>query len=268
MLREFVERKVRRQVIHRSLIISSLAFVALLSLLHTQGTEGLLRPVSMFADNFSGAMHNVAMVLSGASVEGFTLSPQGNYMITYQGGDAALWLPAGYLGSALIGSIMFFLVNRAPHLLRGMTALTGVFTVGYLALFIRPDATGDWLSWIACAGFGALLIALGWKGRGDINQFWSWRSITQIVMTVVALMTALHIVLDLPYVLSAPARHPDDANTIVNAVAAFAEEVLGGASVSLIAYSWSAIAIAMFGFAFYRSIPRQLRQIPKNDDIV
>ncbi len=268
MLRTFVERKVRRQIVLRSLLISSLAFAALLALMYTQGTEGLLKPVRMFAGNFSGALHNIAMVLSGASVEGFTLSPEGYYMISYQGGAPAIWLPAGYLGSALLGSIMFFLVNRAPHLLRGMTALTGFFTVGYLALFIRPDATGDWLSWIACAGFGLLLIALGWKGRGDINQFWSWRSLTQIVMTVVALMTALHIVLDLPYVLSAPARHPEDANTIVNAVAAFAEEVLGGASVSLIAYSWSAIAIGLFGFAFYRSIPRQLKQIPNNDDIV
>ncbi len=268
MLRQFVERKVRRQIVHRSLLISAIAFVGILALLHTQGTEGLLRPVSMFTDNFSGALHNIAMALSGASVKGFTLSPQGSYMITYEGGAPAIWLPAGYLGSALLGSLIFFLVNRAPHLLRGITALTGVFTVGYLALFIRPDATGDWLSWIACAGFGTLLIALGWKGRGDINQFWSWRSLTQIVMTVVALMTALHIVLDLPYVLSTPARHPDDANTIVNAVAAFAEEVLGGASVSLIAYSWSAIAIAMLGFAFYRSITQQLKQIPKNDDIV
>ena len=51
-------------------------------------------------------------------------------------------MSAGYLGSALLGAVMFFLVNRAPHLVRGMAMITGAFTVGFLALFIRPDA--DW----------------------------------------------------------------------------------------------------------------------------
>ena len=268
MLRKFVERKVRRQVIYRSLLISSAAFAAIFVLLNSQGADGLLRPVSMFVDNFEGALYNIAMVLTGGTVSGFTLSPQGSYMITFSGGIPALWLQAGYLGCALLGALMFFLVNRAPHLLRGLAMLTGAFTVGYLALFIRPDAAGDWLSWIACACFGALLIALGWKGRGDINQFRSWKSVTQIVMTVVALMTTLHIILDLPYILSAPARLPDDASTIINPVAALVEDHLGGGSVAPIAGLWSAIAIAMLAVAFYFSISRQLRQIPKNDDIV
>ena len=268
MLRKFVERKVRRQIIYRSLLISSLAFAAIMALLYTQGTDGLLRPVNMFVDNFEGALYNIAMVLTGGNVSGFTLSPDGGYMITFSGGNPVLWLQAGYLGCALLGSIMFFLVNRAPHLVRGLTALTGAFTVGYLALFIRPDATGDWLSWVVCAGFGALLIALGWKGRGDINQFRSWRSLTQIVMTVVALMTALHVVLDLPYILSTRAHLTDEKNIIINPVAALVEEHLGGGSVSPIAGLWSAIAIALLAAAFYFSISRQLRQIPKNDDIV
>lgn len=266
MLRKFVERKVRRQVVHRSLFISSLAFVAILVLWYSPSASGLMHPVRMFVDNIHGALINFAMVLSGGSVNGFTLSPEGSYTITFVGGNKAFFLPAGYLGSALLGAVLFFLVNRAPHLLRGLTMLTGAFTVGFLALFIRPDGAGDGVSYVVCFGFGILLMIMGWKGRGDINQFWSWRSITQIVMTIVALMTALHVVLDLSYVLSAPARIDDV--TIVNTVAAFAEEVMPALSVSVVAYSWSAIAIAMLGFAFYRSIPRQLKQIPDNDDIL
>ena len=266
MLRKFVERKVRRQVVHRSLLISSLAFVAILVLWYSPSASGLVHPVRMFIDNIHGALTNIAMALSGGSVEGFTLSPEGSYTITFSGGNKALFLPAGYLGSALVGSVLFFLVNRAPHLLRGLTMFTGLFTVGFLALFIRPDGAGDGISYVLCFGFGILLMVMGWKGRGDLNQLWSWRSITQIIMTIVALMTALHVVLDLSYVLVAPARIDD--GTIVNTVAAFAEEVMPGLSVSVVAYTWSAIAIALLGFAFYRSIPRQLKQIPKNDDIV
>lgn len=268
MLWKFVERKVRRQVIYRSLLISSAAFATIFALLITQGANGLLRPVSMFVDNFEGALYNIAMVLTGGTVSGFTLSPEGIYMITFSGGAPELWLQAGYLGCALLGALMFFLVNRAPHLLRGLAMLTGAFTVGYLALFVRPDAAGDWLSWVGCVGFGALLIGLGWIGRGDINQFRSWKSVTQIVMTIVALMTALHIFLDLPYILSTPARHPDDANTIINPVAALVEDHLGGGSVAPIAGLWSAIAIAMLAAALFFGISRQLKRIPKNHDIV
>ncbi|MCY3780603.1 MAG: M50 family metallopeptidase [Chloroflexi bacterium] len=266
MIREFVERKVRRQIVRRSLLISSMAFIAILALWNSPSMAGVAHPLRMFIDNIHGALINLAMVLSGGSVEGFTLSSLGNYTITFAGGHEAVYLPAGYLGSALLGSVMFFLVNRAPHLLRGLAMLTGAFTVGFLVLFIRPDAAGDLISMIICIGFGIALMVLGWKGRGDINQLRSWRSITQIIMTIVALMTALHIVLDLPYVLVAPARIED--GTIVNTVAEFATEVMPGISVPVIAYSWSAISILLVGIAFYFSIPRRLKDIPKNDDIL
>ena len=65
--------------------------------------------------------------------------------------------------------------------------------------------------------------------------------------------------------LSAPA-YTD--GTITNPVAYFSEFVMPGLSVPVIAFSWTAIAIVLVGIAFYFSITRQLKQIPKNDDIV
>ena len=174
-------------------------------------------------------------------------------------------MSAGYLGSALLGALLFYLVNRAPHLLRGLSILLGIFTIGFLALFIRPDVAGDWLSMLVCMGFGALLIFLGLTGTGDINQLRSRKSITQVVLSIIALMTTLHIVLDLPAVLQVPAMSGD---TITNPVAYFADYVMPGASVEMVAYSWSAIAIGLLGIACNYAIIRPLRQIPKNDDIV
>ena len=265
MLREFVERKVRRQIVHRSLAISVLAFAAILVLWYTETMPALVHPLRMFINNIHGGLSAFAMQLSGGSVESFTLSSAGTYMIKFHGGADALTMSAGYLGSAVLGALMFFLVNRVPHLVRLISVVTGAFTIGFLALFIRPDAAGDWISMIICMGFGALLIFLGWTGRGDINQLRSRKSVTQIILTIVSLMTGLHLLLDLPAVLSSSAL---SEGVITNPVAYFSENVLPGVSLSIIAFSWTAFAIVLMGIAFHFSITRRLKQIPKNDDIV
>ena len=265
MLRTFVERKVRRQILHTSLLISTAAFIAIVLLWYVDTMAGLVHPLRMFIDNIHGGITNLAMLLTGGQVESFTLSPEGNYTITFKDGIDAIFLPAGYLGSAMLGALLFFLINRLPHLVRGLSIITGVFTVTYLLLFIRPNETGDIISIAICAGLGLVLIALGIKGHGNPDQLKSRRTVVQVVMNIVALMTALHIILDLQYVLNASAR---DGNTIINPVAAFANEVLSGASVQSVALIWSAIAVALLGLAFHFSIVRPLKQIPKNDDIV
>lgn len=265
MIRKFVERKVQRQIVHRSLTISIMAFFAILVLWYTESLSSIVHPLRMFINNIHGGVSAFAIQITGGAVHSFTLSSAGSYVIEFSGGTDALTMSAGYLGSALLGAVMFFLVNRAPHLVRGMAMITGAFTVGFLALFIRPDAAGDWISMFICIGFGLALIVLGWKGHGDINRLMSRRSITQIVMTIASLMTACHILLDLPTILSSPAM-VDGA--ITNPIAYFAENVMPALSVPLVAITWSAMAIAMLAAAFYLSISRQLKQIPKNDDIL
>ena len=265
MLRIFVERKVRRQIVLRSLIISVLGFAAIVVMWNTQALAGVVHPLRMFINNIHGGLSAFAMQISGGGVESFTLSESGAYTISFVEGAEALIMTAGYLGSAVLGALLFYLVNRAPHLLRGLSIALGAFTIGFLALFIRPDAAGDWLSMMVCIGFGALLIFLGITGKGDINQLASRKSITQIVLSIIALMTALHIVLDLPAVLQVPA---ESGGAITNPVAYFAENVMPGVSVEMVAYSWSAIAIALLAVAFHFGILRPLRAIPSNDDIV
>ncbi len=266
MLRDFVERKVRRQIVQQSLIISALAFAAILLLWYSDSMANVVHPLRMFINNIHGGLSAFAMQVTGGSVDSFTLSRAGAYEIRYNGGADALIMSAGYLGSALLGSVAFFLVNRAPHLIRLMSIVIGVFTVGFLALFIRPDATGDAVSMLICMAFGLFLIVLGWKGQGDINQLRSRKTVARIVMTVVALMTGLHIILDLPTVLSTPIYSGFDR--ITNPVAYFAANVMSGAPLQLVAFSWAGIAVALMAAALYLSVPRQLKKIPNNDDIV
>lgn len=269
MLREFVERKVRREIVRRNFIISALAFVGIFALWYIDSLSGLAHPFRMLVNNIHGGLTAFAMQITGGTVDSFTLSQVGTYRIEFRDGADALTMSAGYLGSAALGALMFFLVNRAPHLVRLIAGVTGAFTIGFLALFIRPAETGDLISMIICLGLGALLIVLGWTGRGDINQLRSRKSVTQIVLTVISLMTGLHILLDLPLVLSTPASVVvDGVETITNPVAYFTEFVMPGFSVQVIAISWAAIAIALMGLAFHFGITRRMKQIPKNDDIV
>ena len=265
MLREFVERKVRREIVRRNFIISAVAFIGILALWYIDSVSGLAHPFRMLVNNIHGGLTAFAMQVTGGSVESFTLSQVGTYTIEFRDGADIVTMSAGYLGSAALGALMFFLVNRAPHLIRLIAAVIGVFTVGFLALFIRPADAGDLISMIICMGFGALLILLGWTGRGDINQLRSRKSVTQIVLTVISLMTGLHILLDLPLVLSTPAYSGD---VITNPVAYFAENVIPALSVQVVAFSWAAIALVLMGIAFHFSIVRRMKQIPKNDDIV
>jgi len=265
MFREFVERKVRREIARRNFVISALAFVGIFALWYVESLSGLAHPFRMFVNNIHGGLTGVAMQITGGTVESFTLSQVGAYTIAFREGADSVTMSAGYLGSAALGALMFFLVNRAPHLIRLISIITGAFTIGFLALFIRPDAAGDWISMFVCLGFGSLLIVLGWTGRGDINQLRSRKSVTQIVLTVISLMTGLHILLDLPLVLSTPAY---SGNVIINPVAYFAENVTPALSVQIVGVIWTAIAIALMGAAFHFGISRRMKQIPKNDDIV
>jgi len=264
MLREFVERDVRKQIIRRSIGISSLAFVAVVALWYSDSFTGAVQPLRMFINNIHGGLSALAIQIGGGGVVGFTLSEAGHYTITFDGGQDALTMSAGYLGSAFLGAVMFYVVNRAPHLVRGLAAATGAFTIAFLAFFIRPENLGNMASMAICVAFGFLLIFLGLVGRGDENRLFSRRSLTRIVMTIISLMTACHILLDLGYIMETPVRVGD---AITNPVAYFAEVVMPSASVGSIALAWSAAALAMLGIAFYFSIVVQLRAIPKNDDI-
>jgi len=271
MLRVFVERKVRRQILRNSMIISVLAFIAILFLWNAEGVVSLVaHPLRMFVNNVHGGITALAMQLSGGAVDSFTLSSVGSYRIEFQGGADALTFSAGYLGSALLGAVMFFLVNRAPHLVRGLAVITGLFTSAFTLLFIRPNETGDVIPIFICIVFGLALILMGWKAHGDTNQLKSSRTALHIVMNIASMMIALHVLLDLNHLLTAPARTGNIITgfTITNLVAAFSESVMPGLSVAVIAITWSAIAIVLLGIAINYSLIKPLKQIPKNDDIV
>lgn len=264
MFRKFLERKVRRQILQVSLATALLAFAGIFVLWNNPAFAAVIYPFRMFINNIHGGMSALAIQMTGGAVESFTLSPVGSYLIEYRGGSEALIFPAGYLGSAVLGAVMFFLVNRAPQLVRGMAVITGLFTVAFTAMFIRPNETGDWTAIIICIGLGIALVLAGWRARGDINQLRSSRSLLQLLMNALSMMIALHVLLDLNYLLNAPAMSGD---AITNPAAAFAEEVMPNLSPAVVAFTWTAFAIAILGGAVYFSLIKSLRREIKDKGI-
>lgn len=264
MFRKFMERKIRRQILQVSLATALLAFAGIFVLWNNQTFAAMVYPLRMFINNIHGGISALAIQMTGGEVGSFTLSPVGSYLIEFRGGSDAVIFPAGYLGSALLGAVMFFLVNRAPQLVRGLAVITGLFTVTFIAFFIRPNETGDWTAIIICIGLGLILALAGWRARGDINQLRSSRSLLQLVMNALSMTVALHVLLDLNYLLNSPAS---TGSTITNPAAAFAEDVMPSLSVTVVAITWTAIAVAILGAAVYFSLIKSLRREVKDKGI-
>lgn len=264
MFRKFMERKIRRQILQVSLATALLAFAGVFVLWNNQTFAAMVYPLRMFINNIHGGISALAIQMTGGAVASFTLSPVGSYLIEFRGGSDAAIFPAGYLGSAALGAVMFFLVNRAPQLVRGMAVITGLFTVTFIAFFIRPDESGDWTAIIICIGLGIALALAGWKAYGDINQLKSRRSMLQIVMNALSMMIALHVLLDLNYLLNAPAM---SGSAITNPAAAFAERVAPGLSSAVVAIAWTVFAVAILGAAVYFSLIKSLRREVKDKGI-
>jgi len=244
MLKRLADRKIRRQ----SLLITVLAFVAVYILWNVRSLDVIVYPLRLFVTYIHEASHALAAIITGGSVIGFTVSANGSGLAITAGGSRAFILPAGYLGAALFGSMLFFLVNRIPRYVRGLAVFIGGFMVVFTIMFARPDETGSLTALVIGLGFGAVMVLMGWKAPRIVNQF---------LLNTLAVMTALNAVLDVWYLVG-----NDDASrgAIRNDASAFASEVTPLLPGSVIAFIWSIAAIIMFGVAVYFGMIKPLRQ--------
>ncbi len=249
------EPNLRRQTI----IVTVLAFVFALLLWNIGDVERILRqsgltvfesldeltvsligyPVRLFITFVHEAGHSLAALLSGGQVLGFTVSPDGSGYAVTSGGNPALVIPAGYLGAALFGSLLFYLTNRIPKWTRGLAFLLGLAIVALTLSYAKPDQAGNATALVIGIGFGVAMIALGWQAPRLVNVF---------LLNTLAILTGLNAVFDLWILV----RNPAAGNEIaVNDAAAFSREVTPLLPPALVAFMWAAIAVAMLATAIY-----------------
>ncbi|HHI70196.1 MAG TPA: M50 family peptidase, partial [Rhodobacteraceae bacterium] len=93
-------------------------------------------PLKILIVFFHELSHAIAAWLTGGSVESISLSPQQGGLTATRGGNVFLTMSAGYLGSLLIG-VLVFLVAVRSHADRVLMGVLGAVLLLVAALFIR-----------------------------------------------------------------------------------------------------------------------------------
>ncbi|MCF6271753.1 MAG: M50 family metallopeptidase [Rhodobacteraceae bacterium] len=96
----------------------------------------VMLPLKILVVFFHELSHGLAAVLSGGRVESISLSPQQGGLAVTRGGSGFLITSAGYIGSLLIGVLVFLLAVRG-RTDRAVMALLGGVLLLVAALYMR-----------------------------------------------------------------------------------------------------------------------------------
>ena len=244
-----LEMTARRERRH-TLLLTFLALLLAYALWNVPAFDFLMYPLRLFTTYVHEAGHALAALISGGQVVGFQLAPNGSGLAVTAGGSRLLILPSGYLGAALFGSGLFYLVNRLPRWADGLAIGLGLGMAIFTLLFARPDgSSGAPVALAVGLGFAVLLVVVGAKAP---------RWLTILVLNVLAVLTSLNAVFDIWYIV----QNSEVGNGIIrNDAAAFSSIFLGGLFPAwLIALSWAAIALGLLALSFWCSVWKPLRQ--------
>lgn len=246
------ERLDPREFRRRALMISVVAVVLVYAVWNVAALDPLIYPFRLFVTYVHESGHSLMAELTGGDIRGFTVNPDGTGVATTAGGTRELILPAGYLGAAFFGALLFYLANTV-RFARSISVALGVGLVVFSILFARPASNGAPTALLVGIAFGTVLIGIGWRANRTINM---------LVLTMLATMTSLNAVLDLYFLTrSADVRLEVPGGVAIrNDAAAFTELVTPFLPASVWAFIWAALAVIMLGISVYYSTIRPLRR--------
>ncbi len=204
-------------------------------------------PVRLFVTFVHEAGHVLAALISGGMVEGFTVSPNGLGQALVAGGNIALIAPAGYLGAALFGAMLFFVTSRKPQWTRRLSVAIGLAIFSLTLIFATPDSQSNATAQIIGFGFGVGLIVLGALAPQVITVF---------LLNTLAILTGLNAVFALFHVVRNANPAPGGP---VNDAAVFSAQVTPLLPPAVVAFMWAAIAVGMMSAAIYYGLIKQVR---------
>lgn len=232
----------------RALFITAIAMVIVYFLWNVPSLQRVLYPLNLFTTYIHEAGHSLAAILTGGRVIGFLVSANGSGLATTAGGNPAIIIPAGYLGTAFFGSLLFYIVNRFPRTANGMATALGLFMIVFTLMFARPDETGAPVALFIGVGFGVALVVIGLRLHNML---------TLLVLNVLAVFTALEAFMSLRYLIS---NIGATRGTVGNDAVAFTREVAPLVPPSVVALTWAGISLAMFAVALYYGAWKPLRR--------
>jgi hypothetical protein len=228
----------------RTLIITLIAAGIIFVLWNVpQISSAVLYPFRLFVTYVHEAGHGIAALISGGHFLRFEIETNGAGQAITAGGSRWLILPAGYLGAALFGAVLFYLVNTVRYS-RSISVMLGIGLIIFSVLFGLSSLT----AFIVGILFGLALIGVGWKANREINT---------LLLNMLAMMTGLNAILDL-YLLIGSSNIM--LGSLRNDAAAFSEEVAPLIPAAVWAFLWALIALVMLGISVWYSIIRPLRK--------
>jgi hypothetical protein len=148
----------------------------------------LLYPVKLFVVALHELSHGLAAILIGGKIDHIQINDQiGGYCAYYLPGDAGIFsksvvASAGYLGSMIWGSLIFFLASRTQWD-RRITLIIGCIVL-ILTLFVIKS--GEWFGILFCFSFAALLFAsYKWLPHGFHDIFLKFLGLTSCLYVII-----------------------------------------------------------------------------------
>jgi hypothetical protein len=245
-----------------TLLITFAAMVIVYILWNVDALSPILYPFRLFVTYVHEAGHSSMALLTGGSVGKFVVESNGSGVAWTSGGVRGLIIPAGYLGTAFFGAVLFYILNTRPYA-KTISIILGIMLIAFSVLYAgRTDGSDIPLALIIGVLGGGGLIALGWKVGKEINL---------LLLNILALITGLNAVLDivtLTRITRVTDTLCDRRDRVINDAAAFTCDVVRPIPPTVWAILWGFIAVVMLGAAAYYSILRPLLNDVKtgNDD--
>lgn len=207
-----------------------------------QISQAVLYPFHLFVTYVHEAGHGTMALLTGGKFLGFEIFANGAGQALTAGGSRLLILPAGYLGAALFGAVLFYITNTGRYS-RSISIALGIGLVVFSIFFGRFSLT----ALVVGIAFAGVLIVVGWKANRDINL---------LLLNMLAILTGLNAALDLFFLISNSGASLGDVR---NDAAAFSAEVFPLIPGAVWAFLWALLAVAMLGFSVWMSVIRPMR---------
>lgn len=156
--------------------------IALTAIVFALWQNSVVIPLKIFVVFLHEFSHALATWLTGGEVLELSVSAQQGGFVTSRGGNGFIIATAGYLGSLLLGSLLFVLALRSK-IDRYVVGVLGVTMIALTALYIRePFAIGF------CLGAGAVLI---------ISARFFAASVNDLILRVIGLASMIYVPYDI-----------------------------------------------------------------------
>ncbi|MCU0496439.1 MAG: M50 family metallopeptidase [Anaerolineae bacterium] len=240
-----------REFRRNALLLTVIAMGVVYVLWNVPALSPLAYPFRLFVTYVHEAGHSLMAVITGGEIRGFTVLSNGSGFATTAGGIRALILPAGYLGAAFFGAVLFYLINTVSFT-RTLSVILGTGLVLFSVFFARPDQFGLPIALIVGVLFGLGLVWMGVKWGQTFNMF---------ALNVLALITSLHAVFDLINLIQfTNIAMRVGGGEIRNDAAAFSREIAPLIPPQVWALLWAFMAVMMLGTAVYFSVIRPIQR--------